>query len=63
MGSVMNRSPALRTGQWDLQRYLRPLLERIQQGDIDPSFVVTDRMRLEEAPRAYALFKHNETTA
>ncbi len=39
-----------------MQRYLRPLLERIEKGEIDPSFVISHRLPLEEAPRGYAMF-------
>jgi threonine dehydrogenase-like Zn-dependent dehydrogenase len=60
MGSLMNRSLTLRTGQAHVQRYLRPLLERIRNGDIDPSFVISHRMRLDEAPQAYELFKNKQ---
>jgi threonine dehydrogenase-like Zn-dependent dehydrogenase len=59
-GSVMNRSITIKTGQTHVQRYLGPLLERVQKGDIDPSFVITHRMRLEEAPRAFELFKNKQ---
>ena len=45
MGSVMNRSLTIRTGQCHVQRYMKPLLERIQKGEIDPSFVITHRCR------------------
>ena len=55
-GSIMNRSLTIKTGQAHVQRYMRPLLERIQNGDIDPSFVVTHRMRLEDAAIGYDLF-------
>jgi threonine dehydrogenase-like Zn-dependent dehydrogenase len=51
MGSLMNRSITMRTGQGHVQRYLRPLLERIQAGEIDPRFIITHPMRLEDAPR------------
>jgi threonine dehydrogenase-like Zn-dependent dehydrogenase len=60
MGSVMNRSLTIRTGQCHVQRYMRPLLERIQRGEIDPSFIITHRMRLEEAPEGYSTFLHKE---
>ena len=45
-----------------VQRYLKPLLQRIEAGDIDPSFVITHRMRLHDAPTGFALFndKANE---
>jgi threonine dehydrogenase-like Zn-dependent dehydrogenase len=60
MGALMNRGLSIRTGQCHVQRYLRPLLERVQNGEIDPSFVVTHRLPLDEAPRGYELFKHKE---
>jgi threonine dehydrogenase-like Zn-dependent dehydrogenase len=60
MGSFMNRSLTLRAGQCHVQRYLRPLLDRIRAGDIDPSFVISHRMRLDDAPRGYEMFKHKE---
>src|SRR5947209_1076739 len=56
MGSFMNRSLTMKTGQCHVQRYMRPLLERIQKGEIDPSFVVTHRMRLEDAPKGFDMF-------
>jgi threonine dehydrogenase-like Zn-dependent dehydrogenase len=60
MGSVMNRSLTIRTGQTHVQRYLRPLLERIQKGEIDPSFVITHRMSLEDAPEGFAMFLNKQ---
>jgi threonine dehydrogenase-like Zn-dependent dehydrogenase len=60
MGSVMNRSLTIRTGQCHVQRYMRPLLERIQKGEIDPSFVITHHMRLEDAPEGFAIFKEKQ---
>ena len=56
-GSIMNRSLTLRSGQTHVQRYMRPLLQRIENGEIDPSFIVTHRMSLSDAPRAYELFR------
>ncbi len=44
MGSVMNRSLTIKTGQAHVQRYMRPLLQLIENGDIDPSFVITHRI-------------------
>jgi threonine dehydrogenase-like Zn-dependent dehydrogenase len=58
MGSVMNRSLTIRAGQCHVHRYMQPLLERIQKGEIDPSFVITHRLSLEEAPMGYELFKN-----
>ncbi len=56
MGSLMNRSLTLRTGQCHVQRYMAPLLERIQGGEIDPTFIITHRTRLEDAPQMYETF-------
>ncbi len=57
---MMNRSITIKTGQCHVQRYLRPLLERIQNGEIDPSFVITHRLPLEEAPQAYRMFRDKQ---
>ena len=56
MGSFMNRSLTMRTGQCHVQRYMKPLLQRIENGEIDPSFIITHRMRLDDAPDGYAMF-------
>jgi threonine dehydrogenase-like Zn-dependent dehydrogenase len=60
MGAVMNKGLSIRTGQCHVQRYLRPLLQRIQDGEIDPSFIVTHRLPLDEAPHGYELFKRKD---
>jgi threonine dehydrogenase-like Zn-dependent dehydrogenase len=59
-GSMMNRSITIKTGQCHVQRYLKPLLERIQNGEIDPSFVITHRMPLEQAPEGFAMFRDKQ---
>ncbi|MCI0464073.1 MAG: glutathione-dependent formaldehyde dehydrogenase [Gemmataceae bacterium] len=59
-GSAMNKALTIKTGQTHVQRYLRPLLERIQKGEIDPSFVITHRLPLEDAPTGYEIFKNKE---
>src|SRR5581483_9682460 len=56
MGSLMNRSLTIKTGQTHVQRYMKPLLERIEKGDLDSTFIITHRMRLSEAPEAYETF-------
>ena len=60
IGTVLNRSLTIKAGQCHVQRYMRPLLERIQRGEIDPTFVITHRMSLEDAPKGYDLFKHKQ---
>ena len=56
IGSLMNRSLTIRAGQCHVQRYMKPLLERIQKGELDPSFVITHRLPLDEAARGYDMF-------
>jgi threonine dehydrogenase-like Zn-dependent dehydrogenase len=58
IGALMNRSLTIKTGQCHVQRYLRPLLERIENGDIDPSFVITHELELNDAPKGYEMFKN-----
>jgi threonine dehydrogenase-like Zn-dependent dehydrogenase len=60
MGSLMNRSLTLRSGQAHVHRYMRPLLERIQKGEIDPTFIITHRLKLEDAPLGFELFANKE---
>jgi len=55
-GAVMNKGLTIKTGQTHVQRYLKPLLALIEQRKIDPSFVITHRLPLEQAPEAYAMF-------
>jgi threonine dehydrogenase-like Zn-dependent dehydrogenase len=56
IGSVMNRSLTIRAGQCHVHRYMAPLLGAIERGEIDPSFVVTHRLKLADAERGYELF-------
>ncbi|HZJ21725.1 MAG TPA: zinc-dependent alcohol dehydrogenase [Anaerolineales bacterium] len=60
MGAAFNKGLTLKMGQTHVHRYLRPLFERIEAGEVDPSFVVTHMFSLEEAPQAYEIFKHKE---
>jgi threonine dehydrogenase-like Zn-dependent dehydrogenase len=59
MGAVMNRSLTIRSGQCHVQRYLPTLLQHIEAGRIDPTYIVTHRLPLDEAPAGYEAFKHN----
>jgi threonine dehydrogenase-like Zn-dependent dehydrogenase len=59
-GALMNKGLTIRTGQCHVHRYLQPLYEHIRKGHIDPSFVVTHRLELGEAPNGYETFKHKE---
>ena len=60
LGSIMNKALTLKTGQTHVHRYTAPLLDRIQSGEIDPSFVITHRLSLEEAPTGYKVFRDKE---
>jgi threonine dehydrogenase-like Zn-dependent dehydrogenase len=60
LGAFMNKGLTLRTGQTHVQHYMQPLLERIQKGEIDPSFVITHRVSLEDAPMMYDKFLRKE---
>jgi len=60
MGSLMNRSLRLRAGQAHVHQYVPRLLARILAGEIDPSFVITHRMPLQDAPRGYRIFRDKQ---
>ena len=60
MGAFMNKGLTLKTGQTHTHRYLAPLLEFIQQGKIDHSFVITHRAGLEEGPELYRKFRDKQ---
>ncbi|MFL5694489.1 MAG: zinc-dependent alcohol dehydrogenase [Ktedonobacteraceae bacterium] len=59
-GAAFAKGLTFKMGQTHVHRYLRPLLERIERGDIDPSFVITHRLSLTDAPQGYDIFKHKE---
>jgi threonine dehydrogenase-like Zn-dependent dehydrogenase len=58
LGPFMNKGLTMRTGQCHVQRYLKPLLEHIKRGEIDPSFIITHRLGLDSAAEGYETFKH-----
>ncbi len=60
IGSVVNRSLTIKAGQCHVHKYLRPLMQRIESGQIDPSFVVTHTLGLDEASAGYETFKHKQ---
>ena len=59
-GAAMNKGLSIRSGQTHVQHYTKPLLEKIESAQIDPSFVITHRLSLEEAPAAYKTFRDKE---
>ncbi|HEU0035052.1 MAG TPA: zinc-dependent alcohol dehydrogenase [Kofleriaceae bacterium] len=60
MGSLMNRGLTLKAGQCHVHRYMRPLLEHIERGTLDPTFIITHTLPLEQAPQGYDMFVHKE---
>jgi threonine dehydrogenase-like Zn-dependent dehydrogenase len=58
LGQFMNKGLTMKTGQCHVQRYLKPLYEHIKRGDIDPSFVITHRLGLDNVAEGYETFKH-----
>lgn len=59
-GAAMNKGLTFRMGQTHVQKYLAPLLEKIEEGAIDPSFVITHRLKLDDAPEAYKTFREKK---
>jgi threonine dehydrogenase-like Zn-dependent dehydrogenase len=60
MGAAFNKGLKFKMGQTNVHKYLQPLLEYIREGKIDPSFIITHRLSLDEAPRGYEIFKHKQ---
>jgi threonine dehydrogenase-like Zn-dependent dehydrogenase len=56
-GAIMNKALTIKTGQTHVRKYTDRLMKHIQDGDIDPAFVITHRLRLDEAPEAYRTFR------
>ena len=57
MGAAFNKGLTFKMGQTHVQAYLKPLMEMIEAGEVDPSFVITHRLNLEDGPQAYEIFK------
>jgi threonine dehydrogenase-like Zn-dependent dehydrogenase len=60
IGAVMNRALTIKSGQCHVHRYMRPLLQRIEDGEIDPTFIITHKIPLSDAAKGYELFKHKQ---
>ena len=56
----MNKGLTMKMGQTHVQRYIKPLLEKIEAGEIDPSFVITHRLTLDEGPEMYKTFRDKQ---
>ena len=60
MGAVMNKALTIKSGQTHMHRYMKPLMERIERDEINPSFVITHRLKLDDAPHGYDMFKKKQ---
>ena len=60
IGALMNKGLTLKTGQTHMQKYMPICLERIEKGEIDPSFIITHEVPLDDAPTMYETFKHRQ---
>lgn len=60
VGSFVGKGLTLKTGQTHVQKYTAQLLKYIEEGKIDPSFIITHRVSLEDAPKAYEIFKEKK---
>lgn len=59
-GAAFGKGLTFRMGQTHMMNYMKPLLERIQRGEIDPSVIITHRLGLDEAPQAYKTFRDKQ---
>jgi threonine dehydrogenase-like Zn-dependent dehydrogenase len=60
LGAIVNKALTLRSGQTHVHKYLQPLLERIQRGEIDPSYVISHHLSIDDAPKGYKMFRNKE---
>jgi threonine dehydrogenase-like Zn-dependent dehydrogenase len=59
-GALMNKGLTVRTGQTHVNRWTDDLVHRIEEGQIDPSFVITHRVGLEQGPQMYKTFRDKQ---
>ncbi|WP_404289872.1 zinc-dependent alcohol dehydrogenase [Microvirga sp. RSM25] len=59
-GAIMNKGLTIRTGQTHVNRWTDDLLRRIEEGQIDPSFVITHTVSLDEGPDMYKVFRDKQ---
>ncbi len=60
LGAFMNKGLTLKTGQTHVQKYMPMLFDKIESGEIDPSFIITHEMPLDAAPEGYEMFKEKQ---
>ena len=60
MGAFMNKGLAMKTGQTHMMRFMKPLLNKVESGEIDPSFVISHRVPIDRAPEMYKIFRDKQ---
>jgi threonine dehydrogenase-like Zn-dependent dehydrogenase len=60
MGAFMNKALVMKTGQTHMMRFMKPLLESVERGEIDPSFVISHRVPIDRAPEMYKIFRDKQ---
>jgi threonine dehydrogenase-like Zn-dependent dehydrogenase len=60
IGQFMNKGLTMKTGQTHMMRYMKPLLDRVERGEIDPSFVISHVVPIDQAPRMYQVFRDKQ---
>jgi threonine dehydrogenase-like Zn-dependent dehydrogenase len=60
LGAFMNKALTMKTGQTHMMRFMKPLLDHIENGDIDPSFVISHRVPIQQAPQMYKVFRDKQ---
>jgi threonine dehydrogenase-like Zn-dependent dehydrogenase len=63
IGAAFNKGLTVKMGHASVQKYMRPLLERIQKGELNPSFIVTHTFQLDQAPHAYQIYDQKKDGA
>jgi threonine dehydrogenase-like Zn-dependent dehydrogenase len=58
LGAIVNKGLTIKSGQTHVHKYMRPLLERIENGELDPSFIITHSLPLDQASEGYKLFNN-----
>jgi threonine dehydrogenase-like Zn-dependent dehydrogenase len=56
-GAIVNKAITIKSGQTHVHRYMQPLLDRIERGEIDPSFIISHRLSLDDGPIGYEMFR------
>jgi threonine dehydrogenase-like Zn-dependent dehydrogenase len=59
-GAIVNKALTIKAGQTHVQHYMKPLLARIEAGELDPSFIITHRVGIDDVPDAYEMFRNKE---